>query len=332
MGTQRLTVLAGGVGGGRFACGVRDVLADQDADLRVVVNVGDDMWFAGLRVCPDLDSVMYALAGVNDADRGWGRADESERVSAEMAAYGMDTSWFTLGDLDLATHIARSALIRSGATLTAASRRLAERWSIGAALLPVTDDEVPTMADVELDGRPARIHFEEWWVRHRAAVPTAGFVYDGASAAGITSDAADAIREADIVLIAPSNPIVSIAPMLSIPGVREAIAATAGAVVGVAPVIDGRAVRGMAERCCEVAGVPATAAGIGLYYGARSAGGILDGWLVDTADTSAIGPLAVGGIHAKAVPLWMRDARTTRALAEAALELARFRARTGLGG
>ncbi|WP_066523089.1 2-phospho-L-lactate transferase [Curtobacterium ammoniigenes] len=322
---QRVTVLAGGVGGGRFACGVRDLFADQDADLRIVVNTGDDMWFAGLRVCPDLDSVMYALAGVNDSERGWGRAGESERVSAEMAAFGMDTSWFTLGDLDLGTHIARSALLRSGTTLTEATQRLSRRWELGATVLPVTDAEVPTLVDVELDGHPARIHFEEWWVRHRAAIPTNGFVFEDAAAAGISAAAAEAIRDADIVLIAPSNPIVSIAPMLAIPGVRESIGASRGRVIGVAPIIGGHAVRGMAEQCCAVVGVPATAQGVGLYYGARSAGGILDGWMVDTVDADAIGPLAMGGIHARSVPLWMRDATTTRALAAAAVELASFR-------
>ncbi|PZE75041.1 MULTISPECIES: 2-phospho-L-lactate transferase [unclassified Curtobacterium] len=319
---RSVTVLAGGVGGGRFARGVRHLARQQDLDVTVVVNTGDDLWLTGLRVCPDLDSVMYALADANDTERGWGRAGESERVSAELTAYGVGWPWFTLGDLDLGTHIARTAMLRDGDDLTRATARLAARWALDVTLLPVTDDEVPTLVDVDRpDGTRDRIHFEEWWVRHRAAIPTHGFVQQGVERASVSAAAAAAIRGADVVLLAPSNPVVSIGTMLGVPGVREALAAARGPVVGVAPVIGGRPVRGMADVCCAVAGVEATAAGIARHYGARRDGGLLDAWLVDEVDADAAAELQRDGLPARAVPLWMTDDDATADMTRAALAL-----------
>ena len=188
---MRITLLAGGVGGARFALGLRDAARELhgDADIRIVTNVGDDVWLAGVKVCPDLDSLLYALAGVGDTERGWGRAGESERVAAELTAYGVGWPWFTLGDLDLGTHLARTAMLRDGATLTEATARLAARWPLGATLLPVTDDEVPTHVVTD----EGVLHFEEWWVRTRAQLRAHRFVQHGVERSRIAPAARAAI-------------------------------------------------------------------------------------------------------------------------------------------
>ena len=322
---RRITVLAGGVGGARFVRGLRRLVTESmpDAAVTVVVNTGDDVWLTGVRVTPDLDSMLYALAGVNDEQRGWGRTGESERVGAELAAYGVGWPWFTLGDLDLGTCLARTSMLRDGLPLSAVVERLSARWPIGVRLLPATDQEVETWVAVEEDGRRRELHFEEWWVRTRAALPALAFMQRGVEAAVPAPGVVEAIADADVVLVAPSNPVVSIGTVLGIPGVREALAATAAPVVGLSPVIRGAALRGMAGACLTAIGVATDAAAIARHYGARSAGGLLDGWLVDDADAAALPGLEGAGIAARAVPLLMTDDDATAAMARAALELAR---------
>jgi LPPG:FO 2-phospho-L-lactate transferase len=328
----KIAVLAGGVGGAKFLRGLRHHLSTihpngqggHTDEVSAVVNTGDDVWLTGLKVCPDLDSIMYSLAGANDEVRGWGRAGESERVSAELTAFGVGWPWFTLGDLDLGTHIARSHHLRQGLRLTEATERIQSRWpSIGVRLLPVTDSYVPTFVSVTDDGVDTEIHFEEWWVKHRAALPARGFVQRGVEHSIITAEARAAILDADVVLIAPSNPVVSIGTTLDIPGVRDALAATAAPVVGVSPIIQGSAVRGMAAACLTAIGVDVSAEAVGLHYGTRLDGGLLDAWLVDTEDAGAVPSLHAAGIRARAVPLWMRDDSTSGILAAVALEAAR---------
>ena len=318
---MRITVLAGGVGGARFALGLRGAaraLHGERAAISIVTNIGDDMWLAGVRVCPDLDSLMYALAGVGDTERGWGRAGESERVAGELAAYGVGWPWFTLGDLDLGTHLARTAMLRDGASLTEATARLASRWDLGATLLPVTDDEVPTRV---VTGEGV-IHFEEWWVRTRALLPAHRFVQHGAERARISDAARAAIAGADAVLLAPSNPVVSIGTILGIPGVRDALETAAAPVVGVSPIIGGRALRGMAATCLEVIGVEADAAAVAAHYGARRAGGLLDGWLVAEEDAASVEHLERLGIAAEARPLLLTSGAPAAQVASGALALA----------
>ena len=337
---MKITVLAGGVGGARFLMGLRTELnsthpndeGGTTAEITAVVNTGDDLWLAGLRVCPDLDSIMYALAGANDTERGWGRAGETERVSAEISAYGVGWPWFTLGDLDLGTHIARSHWLREGLTLTQATAKLLERWPLGVRLLPATNDRAEThvtVADTDgtlgadlVTGATRSIHFEEWWVRHRAALPALAFDQLGIETAHATPEAVTAIQTADIVLIAPSNPVVSIGTILAIPGIREALAETSAPVIGVSPIISGAAVRGMADACLTAIGVEVSAAAVARHYGSREAGGLLDAWLVDEADAAAAAELSAAGIRATAVPLWMSDESTSAALARAALAAA----------
>jgi LPPG:FO 2-phospho-L-lactate transferase len=312
---MRITVLAGGVGGARFLQGVRAVSDDVTA----VVNTADDVTLHGLRVCPDLDSVMYTLGGGIDTGRGWGRADETWHVKDELAAYGAEPTWFGLGDRDVATHLVRTKMLDAGYPLSAVTEALCARWEPGVRLLPMSDERVET--HVVVDGPEGRraLHFQEWWIRHRAALDPAEFVPVGAAEAKPAPGVLDAIADADLVLVAPSNPVVSIGTILAVPGIRDALRATAAPVVGVSPIIGGAPVRGMAERCLPAVGVEVSAAGVGRWYGARSADGILDGWLVDTADDGAVVP----GVEVRAVPLYMTDTDATAAMVRAAVELSR---------
>jgi LPPG:FO 2-phospho-L-lactate transferase len=305
---MRIVVLAGGIGGARFLTGVRAT----GAEVTAVVNVGDDVTLHGLRICPDLDSVMYTLGGGADRERGWGRAGETWVVKEELAAYGAEPAWFGLGDRDLATHLVRTRMLDAGYPLSAVTEALCARWQPGVRVLPATDDRLET--HVVTGGRA--LHFQEWCIRSRAELPAERFVFVGADAAKPAAGVLDALREADVVLVAPSNPVVSIAPVLAVAELREALVTGTAPVVGVSPVIGGAPVRGMADKCLAALDVPCTAAGVGGLYGARSAGGILDAWLVDTRDAGT----TVDRVTVRAVPLWMTDEAATLAIVRAALE------------
>ena len=250
--------------------------------------------------------------------RGWGRIGETERVSAELLAYGVGWPWFTLGDLDLGTHIARSHFLRSGLTLTEATARITGRWSLGVTLLPVTDDEVETQVVTD----EGSMHFQEWWTRHRAALPARRFVQQNLQTARPTPGVLDAIAAADVILLAPSNPVVSIGTILGIPGVRQALTEASAPVVGVSPIINGAVVRGMADACLTAIGVETSAAAVARHYGSRRTGGLLDGWLVDQSDADAVASLTPSGITALAVPLWMRDLESSAQVAADTLSAA----------
>jgi len=326
----RVVVLAGGVGGSRFALGVRaalerraDAAASASVDpFTIVVNTGDDLWLSGVRLQPDVDSIVYALAGVNDAERGWGRTGDSERVNHELQEWGAGWPWFTLGDLDLGTHLARTGWLRDGLTPAEVIARMSQRWPLGARLLPMTDAEVDTVVTVDDDGVDRQMHFQEWWTRHRASLTPLRFENPGIEAAAPAPGVLDAIADADVVLIAPSNPVVSIGPILAVPGIREALRAAPGRVVGISPIIGGRVVRGMADVCLTAIGVETSAAAVAAHYGARSSGGLLDAWLMAEEDAASAADVEGLGIRPVVVPLWMRDAATSAALAEAALQTA----------
>lgn len=338
-------VLTGGIGGARFLTGVRAYARQTGAEVTAVVNVGDDIRLHGLRICPDLDSVMYTLGGGADPERGWGRVNESWTVKEELAAYGVEPTWFGLGDRDIATHLVRTNMLNAGYPLSAVTEALCARWRPGVRLLPATDDRLETHVVVGPDdatepdgtngsgraggsgGGKRAIHFQEWWVRYRGKLPTHRFVFIGAESARPAPGVLEALAEADVVLLAPSNPVVSIAPVLAVPGLREAVVGGRAPVVGVSPVIAGAPVRGMADRCLSVLGVPCTAAGVGGLYGARSAGGVLDAWLVDEADADA----RVPGVTVGAAPLWMTDEAATAAMVRAALDLVRPASAGGRG-
>jgi LPPG:FO 2-phospho-L-lactate transferase len=315
---MRIVVLTGGIGGARFLLGVRAYAQRIGADVTAVVNVGDDVRMHGLQICPDLDSVMYTLGGAADPVRGWGRVGETWAVKDELAAYGAEPTWFGLGDKDIATHLVRTTMLNAGYPLSAVTEALCERWKPGIELLPATDDRLETHVVVDRDGGRQAIHFQEWWVRHRGAVPTHRFVFVGAENAKPAAGVPEAIAAADVVLVAPSNPVVSIAPILAVPGMKEALANGPAPVIGVSPIIAGAIVRGMADTCLATVGVDVTAAGVGGLYGARSAGGLLDGWLVDAGDADTTVP----GVAVRAVPLWMTDEDATVRMVVSALELA----------
>jgi LPPG:FO 2-phospho-L-lactate transferase len=307
---MRIVALAGGIGGARFLRGLKTAV--PDADVTVIANTGDDTTLYGLRICPDLDTLMYTLAGGIDEERGWGRVDETWHAKEELAAYGSPTSWFGLGDRDLATHLRRTQLMLGGATLSEATASLCERWQPGVTLLPMSDVQAETHVTVTVDGARRAIHFQEWWIKHRAAVPAEAITLvhhgDLLPAPGVL----EAIDEADVVLLPPSNPVVSIGTVLQVKGVRDALVAKR--VVGLSPIVGGAPVRGMADACLTAIGVETSAEAVGRHYGPE----LLDGWLVDTADAGT----EVPGVEVRAVPLLMTDLEATTAMARAALDLA----------
>jgi LPPG:FO 2-phospho-L-lactate transferase len=319
---MRITVLAGGIGAARFLRGL--LAAAPDSTITVIGNTADDITLFGLRVCPDLDSVMYTLGGGSNEEQGWGRAGETHRVEEELAAYGASPSWFTLGDLDFATHIARSQLLGEGKPLSEVTRLLCERWQPGVRLLPMSDDRIETQ--VKISGQPEMIHFQEWWVRLHAAVPAEAFIPVGADAASPAPGVLEAIADADFVLFPPSNPVVSIGPILAVPGIRAAVEAKT--VVGVSGIIGGAPVRGMADACLAAIGVETSAAAVAAHYGP----GLINGWLVDEQDQAAVDKAlgddpALAGIAVRALPLYMRDITSSAAIAQAAVDLAKELAR-----
>jgi LPPG:FO 2-phospho-L-lactate transferase len=322
---MRITVLAGGVGGARFLRGLK--AAAPDAEITVVGNTGDDITLFGLHVSPDLDTVMYTLGGGISEEQGWGRADETYTVLHELAAYGAGPDWFSLGDRDFATHIARTGLLRSGVPLSAVTRTLCERWQPGVTLLPMTDDRVETHVTLAEKGggeasggtvpSGATVHFQEWWVRLHAATPATEISFTGADAAAPAPGVLEAIASADCVLLPPSNPVVSVGAILAVPGIADAVAART--VVGVSPIIGGAPVRGMADACLAAIGVETSAAAVAAHYGA----GLLGGWLVDDQDKAAADDPRLRGIAVRALPLYMTDLAASAEIARAALSLAR---------
>ena len=317
---MRITALAGGIGGARFLTGLK--AARPDADITVIGNTGDDIWVHGLRVCPDLDTVMYTLGGGISVERGWGREGETFTVKDELAAYGVEPTWFGLGDKDIATHLIRTQSLNAGFPLSEITVALCEHWQPGVRLIPMTDDRAETNVIIEDERGRRAIHFQEWWIKYRASIPAQGFVLVGVDQAKPAPGVLEAIETADIVLLPPSNPVVSIGTILQVPGIREAIATTAAPVVGLSPIVGGAPVRGMADACLTALGIETTAAAVAAHYGSRSNGGVLDGWLVDSADVDSVGAITANGITTQAVPLMMTDIDATAAMANAAIALA----------
>ena len=326
---MKVTVLAGGIGGARFLLGVQQLLGlgrfadgsdgSEPHQLTAVVNIGDDAWMFGVRICPDLDTCMYTLGGGIDPERGWGHRDETWHAKEELAAYGVQPDWFGLGDRDLATHLVRSQMLRAGYPLSAVTEALCSRWSPGAALLPASDDRCEThvvVSDPETGERRA-IHFQEWWVRYRAGIPTHSFAFVGSEKAVAGPGVLEAITGADVVMLAPSNPVVSIGATLAVGGIRGALRSTPAPVIGYSPIIDGKPLRGMADECLSVIGVQTSAEAVGRHYGARSATGLLDYWLIHSGDTAE-----VPGVTVRSAPLLMSDPATTAEMVRAGLDLA----------
>lgn len=310
---MRITLLAGGVGAARFLRGL--IAAAPGTEITVIGNTADDITLFGLHVSPDLDTVMYTLGGGISEEQGWGRDGETFTVLSELAAYGAGPGWFSLGDRDLATHIHRTSMLAAGLPLSAVTRVLCQRWQPGVELLPMSDDRVETQVILREDGGERTVHFQEWWVRLRAAVPAAGFVFSGAAQASPGPGVIAAIAAADLVLFPPSNPVVSISPILAVPGIAEAVRAKT--VVGISPIIGGAPVRGMADACLAAIGVPATAAAVAARYGPD----LIGGWLVDERDKAAVDSPELAGIAVRALPLYMTSLPATATIAQAALTL-----------
>ncbi|MDX6375113.1 MAG: 2-phospho-L-lactate transferase [Nocardioidaceae bacterium] len=333
---RSLTVLSGGMGGARFLQGLLHGIATgrlpgvaADAVVTVIANTADDLWVHGLKVCPDLDTVMYTLGDGIDPERGWGRRDETWSVKTELAAYGVEPTWFGLGDRDVATHLVRTQMLDAGYPLSQVTDALCQRWlspvfGDRVKLLPMSDDRVETHVAIDDDDSPSGrrvVHFQEYWVRLRAEVPAHAVVVVGLDEATPGPGVIDAITDADLVLLPPSNPVVSVGTILGVPRVREALVATQAPVVGISPIIGGSHVRGMANQLLESVGVEVSAGGVGRHYGARAQGGVLDGWLVDEADADELPGLHEAGLAAAAVPLYMTDHDATAAMAAAAIAL-----------
>ena len=333
---RSLTVLSGGMGGARFLQGLLHGIEQgrlpgvaADAEVTVIANTADDLWVHGLKVCPDLDTVMYTLGDGIDLDRGWGRREETWSVKTELAAYGVEPTWFGLGDRDIGTHLVRTQMLDAGYPLSAVTEALCQRWLSpvfggSVRLLPMTDDRVEThvaIADEESPSGRRVVHFQEYWVKLRAEVPAETVVVVGLDESTPGPGVIDAITDADLVLLPPSNPVVSVGTILGVPRVREALVATQAPVVGVSPIIGGSHVRGMANQLLTTMGVEVSAGGVGRHYGARTQGGVLDGWLVDEADADQLPGLHEAGLAAAAVPLYMTDRDATAAMAAAAIGL-----------
>jgi LPPG:FO 2-phospho-L-lactate transferase len=284
---MRVTALAGGTGAAKLLRGLSACI-DPGA-LTVIGNTGDDAEVWGLHVSPDLYSVMYALAGVLDIRRGWGRADETFHCLAAMASFGAPT-WFGLGDRDLATHIARTHALAAGQSLSAITATLVRGLGVGTRLLPMTDARVRTI--IRTPEGP--LAFQEYFVRDKAMVEVVGVEYDGAAAARPAPGVLEAIADADVVVACPSNPVTSIGPMLAVPGIADALASTRAPVIGVSPIVDGGAVSGPAAALMRACGLPVSTVGVARAYAPWLRRLLIDPR--DAADTAALARLGVTAI------------------------------------
>jgi LPPG:FO 2-phospho-L-lactate transferase len=313
----KIVALAGGIGGARFLRGLQ--AAAPDAAITVIGNTGDDIELFGLRISPDLDTVMYTLGNGIHEEQGWGRRDETFVVKEELALYGVQPQWFGLGDRDIATHIVRTQMRNAGYPLSQVTSALCARWNPGVDLLPMTDDRVETHVEIEDEEGRRFIHFQEWWIKYRANTPALRIVPINAESATPAPGVIEAIKNADVILFPPSNPVVSIGTILAIPGIKRALLASKAPLIGISPIIGGSPVRGMADACLAAIDVKSSAYGVAEHYGARAHGGLLHGWLVDDVDRDC----TLDGLHVLARPLLMKDLQSSREIAAAALDLAR---------
>ena len=311
-----IVVLAGGVGASRYLRGL--VRAIRPEEITVVGNTGDDFVVYGVHVSPDLDIVTYTLGGAIDEERGWGLAGDTHTMLEELRALGVD-AWFTLGDRDHAVCLFRTRAMAAGRTLSDVTQAIADRYGAGVRLLPMTDDPVTTQVTIRDEGREREVHFQEYWVRRGARDEVVSVRLDGAERARAGPGVLDAVEEAEAVLIAPSNPVVSIGTILAVPGIRDAVRDTRAPVVGVSPIVGGAPVRGMADKLMPSAGADVSALGAARLY--RD---ILDGWVVDLVDAELAGTIADElGIRVEVAQTMMRTVEDAAALAKVALELAR---------
>lgn len=307
---MKVVALAGGVGAARFLRGLVRVVAP--GDLTVVVNTGDDLDWQGLRICPDLDSITYTLGGGVHPEQGWGRADERHVVAGELTERYGQPDWFTLGDRDLATHLVRTQVLGAGGTLSEATRRIAQAWGLDLTLLPMSDQRVTTRIHTT-DGRV--LHFQQWWIRERAKPDVARVELDGIHGAVPAPGVLGALLAADAVVLCPSNPVVSLGPVLAVPGLVAPLSRVP--VVGVSPIVAGAVVRGMADRLLPATGTAVSAAAVAGRYAP-----FLDGWVMDDADADAAGEVAATGVATAVTDTIMDTEAVAEAVARTVLDLA----------
>ena len=308
-----VTVLCGGVGAARFLRGLIEVV--DPASVTAVVNVADDTELHGLHVSPDLDTVMYTLADAIDPERGWGLVDETWQAMAVLGRYGNPT-WFSLGDRDLATHIVRTERLRRGDPLSAVTAHLVSSWDIGCRVVPVTDDHLRTMVTVD-DGSTREIGFQEYFVGLQHDVPVRAVRFEGAVAAQPAPGVLDALQAAGVVVIAPSNPIVSIDPVLAVPGVRDSVTERRDHTIAVSPIVGGAALKGPADRMLRDLGHEPSVAGIARLYAPLAATIV-----VDRADAEHAGDVEAAGMRCVVTDTIMGDVDRSAALATIVVEAA----------
>lgn len=307
-----VTVLAGGVGAARMLSGIVQVV--DPANVTAIVNVGDDLELHGLRISPDLDTITYTLAGEINPETGWGLKGESWQAMDSVKRYG-GISWFGLGDRDLGTHLYRTQRFAEGATLTEITAEITDAWGLGLRLLPVTDDRLRTMVTLaEGDDAGTEVGFQEYFVQRRHGVPVSAVRFDGADAAAPGPDVLAAIADADRVVLAPSNPIVSIDPVLAVPGVREALVVRRADTVAVSPIVAGSALKGPADRLLAELGHEATVVGVARLYAP-----LAEALVIDHADAGLAGAVAAEGIRPILADSIMRTPEIGAALARTVL-------------
>lgn len=310
MTSERIVVIAGGVGAARLLRGLVDAVADP-RQITAIVNVADDFVLHGLSISPDLDTVMYTLADANDTERGWGLIDETWNAMGALSRYG-DRDWFSLGDKDLATHLQRTARLSEGATLTAVTKELAAAWEVDLSILPVSNEPFSTVVTRADTGE--EIGFQEYFVGYRHDVPIASVRFADVDAAHITQDAADALATADAIIIAPSNPIVSIAPVLAVDGVTDAIAASGAPRVAISPIIGGKALKGPAAELMRGLGHEASVVGVAQLWAE-----LVDVLLIDDTDAARSADVAAQGVIPFVTNTIMSDPARRADLARSAL-------------
>jgi LPPG:FO 2-phospho-L-lactate transferase len=299
-------VLAGGVGAARYLTGALE--AFDATTVTGIVNVADDVVLHGLHISPDLDTCTYTLAGAIDPERGWGLVDETWQAMAELGRYGGE-NWFSLGDRDLGTHLFRTARLHAGASLTEVTAEITAAWELGCCLLPVTDDRVETRVELT-DGR--EVGFQEYFVGMQHSVEVAGVRFAGAEAAALSPQVTTAIETADALVIAPSNPIVSIGPLLAVPGLRELVEARRDRTVAVSPIIGGAALKGPADRMLRELGEESSVVGVARRY--RDLAAAL---VIDEIDRDLAPAVEAAGMRAVVMPTIMNEPGVAAALARA---------------
>jgi LPPG:FO 2-phospho-L-lactate transferase len=305
---MKVCALAGGVGGAKLASGLQNVL--PLGELSVVVNTADDFDLWGLHICPDLDTVMYTLAGISNPETGWGIVNESFETLNMLESYGEET-WFKLGDRDLATHILRTSRMRSGETLTEVTAGLSGVLGVNSTVLPMSDDPVSTV----LETAEGRLEFQEYFVRRGQRDEVLAIELRGIRDAGPTERVLAAISGADAIVLCPSNPVVSVGPILALPGMAEALASSSAPKVAVSPIIGGRALKGPADRMLASLGHEVSATGVARMYA-----GLVDGMVVDRTDEGERAGIETLGMRVLVTQSVMRDAEDRARLALETLE------------